>query len=123
MKSVELPAGSRFWGRWRKTLPAFIPAFSPGEKVARPPVIHAADFFNIRSDYGTGLGICTLVANTKCHIGTADRFHGISNLKKAADWLALIGREFEKAPVPSSVPVLFVVHCTGGARLVVASQV
>jgi hypothetical protein len=49
--------------------------------------------------------------------------HGIRNLKKLVGCEALIGMMFEKEPVPSSVPVLFVVQLTGGDRLVVLSQV
>jgi hypothetical protein len=49
--------------------------------------------------------------------------YGIRSLKKLPDWEALTGIAFEKAPVPSSVPVLFVVQTIGGDRLVAVSQV
>jgi hypothetical protein len=48
--------------------------------------------------------------------------HGIRNRKKLAG-VTPIGMEFEKAPVPSSVPALFVVQMIGADRLVVLSQV
>ena len=44
-------------------------------------------------------------------------------MKKLPVKALLIDRTFEKEPVPSKVPALFVVHCTGGDKLVVASQV
>ena len=48
---------------------------------------------------------------------------GSRNRKKLAGVVALIGMAFENAPVPSSVPVLFVVQLIGADRLVVVSQV
>jgi hypothetical protein len=51
------------------------------------------------------------------------RPQGIRNLKKPGGSEALIGRAFEKAPVPSSVPVLFVSQWIGVERLVVVSQI
>jgi hypothetical protein len=49
--------------------------------------------------------------------------HGCLNLKKLAGGDGVIGMAFEKAPVPSSVPTLFVFQPTGNDRLVVTSQV
>ena len=49
--------------------------------------------------------------------------HGIRNLKKLAAGEELIGIEFEKEPVPSNAPVLFVVQLIGAVKLVVTRQV
>ena len=49
--------------------------------------------------------------------------HGSRNRKKLAGVVALTGMAFEKAPVPSNVPVLFVIQAIGADRLVVLSQV
>ena len=49
--------------------------------------------------------------------------HGKRRRKKLAGVVARIGIIFEKAPVPSKVPVIFVVQVIGGDRFVVVSQV
>ena len=56
-------------------------------------------------------------------IHTRFPIYGIRNRKKPALCRAFTGMAFEKAPVPSSVPVLFVVQVIGADRLVVLSQV
>ncbi len=49
---------------------------------------------------------------------------GSRNRKKLAGGVAVTGMAYEKYPVPSSVPVLFVVQLViGNAKLVVVSQV
>ena len=51
------------------------------------------------------------------------RTYGSLNFKKLAGCEASIGMTFEKAPVPSSVPVRLVVQLIGADRLVAISQV
>ena len=54
---------------------------------------------------------------------TQPNVYGSRSRKKLAFCEALIGMAVEKAPVPSSTPVLFVVQVIGADRLVVLSQV